>query len=107
MSLNSIEFKVETLSALLRTRLGYYTKDELEFIVSYILDHMGLIYYQAPLRTVLTDARRMELVKLANDPEINSYVFRLGALVSNRKPDAKWELVYIPGLDLLKFVYLG
>ena len=107
MQIGSVDFKVETLSAILRECLGFFTKDELEFVVAYTTDQMGLLYNPVALQLQFTPERRAQLVALATDQRISSYVFRLGTLVSGRHPDAKWEIVYVPGLDLLKFVYLG
>ena len=80
---------------------------EIAYTVSVALDRMGVIYNAAPMRNPIPELRRRELLVLASKQTLLTYLFPIGKLVSHRRPDSSWDIIYDPVLCSLQFIYLG
>jgi len=101
-------FPIGTIVSFIDSTLQKQTSDaEIELIFAITLDGMGLLYNPLPLHNQLPPELVQKLRSVAAHPEIESYAYRLGLIVSSRKPEARWQIWFDRGLCSLKFETLG
>ena len=108
MSPDSFVFSAERIAVFLLGKSARpLDSKEVAYVVSVALDQMGIIYNASPMRQPIHETRRRELQNLASNQILLSYLFPIGRLVSHRRPDSSWDIVYNPALSSLQFIYLG